>query len=230
MSTIASVTTRKRLQPFYLAVPFTAIITGWFNLSDSLPVPVAVLAGAGWGVVLGLLAMWANNKPLLAAWIEDALVYLCVIGLAFAGCGGLMAIVMLDGALGSSSLSGEALKELFMPTIPYYIIVNGLLEMVIVPALLFFGWRKGRRRVLILVTAALYFGMRVWTYLTFVPSRLKWADSNHATTALTAAERKQASTDLMVDDPRWILLLGMLAVLLVAAYLSRVREVKKAMS
>jgi hypothetical protein len=31
--------TKDWLQPFFLAVPFTAIVTGLFNLSDTLSVP-----------------------------------------------------------------------------------------------------------------------------------------------------------------------------------------------
>ena len=65
--------------------------------------------------------------------------------------------------------------------------------------------------------------MRVWTYLVFVPARLSWADEDHAAEALTALERRQAAQDLMLNDPRWALLLAMMAIFLVAAHLSRVR-------
>lgn len=215
------------LPPFLLAVPFTAIITGLFNLSDALPAPVAVAVGAGWGIVLGLIAIWIRmRKPILSAWFEDGMVYLGTVGFAFAGCGGLMAILMLAGALESSSLTGESLEALFLPAIPYYIIVNSLLEILIIPLVLLFGWRTGNRRILIVAAAALYFVMRIWTYLAFVPARLGWAESDHATEALTAAERQQAYADLMVDDPRWILLLAMFAIFLLAAHLPRLRELK----
>ncbi|ADD42804.1 hypothetical protein [Stackebrandtia nassauensis] len=218
--------TQQRLQPFYLAVPFTAVITGLFNLSETLPAPLALLAGAAWGIVLGLIATWLNTKATLSAWLEDGFVYLGIVGFAFAGCGGLMAILMLDGALGASSLTAEALEALFLPSIPYYIVVNSALELLVIPGLLYFGWRAGKRRVLILAAAGLYFAMRVWTYLAFVPARMGWAEAEHSGEALSAAERRQAASDLMVDDPRWILLLVMLAILLVAAYLPRVRERK----
>jgi hypothetical protein len=67
--------------------------------------------------------------------------------------------------------------------------------------------------------------MRVWTYLAFVP-RLSWADEDYAAQALTALERRQAAQDLMLNDQRWALLLAMMAIFLIAAHLSRVREQK----
>ncbi len=214
------------LVPFLLAVPFTATITGLFNLSDSLPVPVAVTAGAAWGLVVALAATWLTSKPTAAAWVEDSLVFVGTIAVAFAACGGVMALLVLNGALSSSSLTGETLEAVFLPMIPYYIAANAPLEMLIMPALLVLGWRAGERRILIAVAAALYFALRVWTYLAYRPARLGFAESGHTAAPMTAAERHQAYLDLKVDDPRWILLLLILAVFIAAAAFPRLREVK----
>jgi hypothetical protein len=203
---------------------FTTVVTGGFNLTEAMPVPLALVLGAGWGAALGVLGLWIRSRARLGAWLEDGFVSLGAIGFAFAGCGGLMAILMLNGALDSSSLTGETLERTFMPSIPYYIVVNSILELVIIPIGIVLSWRPGVRRVLVLAAAGLYFLMRVWTYLAFVPSRLSWAESDHTTQALTAAERRQAADDLMLDDPRWILLLVMFGFLVIAAHLSRVRE------
>jgi hypothetical protein len=162
----------------------------------------------------------------MGAWLEDVFAYLGTVGFAFAGCGELMAILPLNGALDSSSVTGETLQSTFMPAIPYYIIVNSILEILIIPAVIAFSWRPGPRRVLILAGAALYLAMRVWTYLAFVPARLGWADEDHAAQVLTAVERRQAAQDTMLNDPRWALLLAMMAIFLIAAHLSRVREQK----
>ncbi|GAB3426648.1 hypothetical protein [Flindersiella endophytica] len=211
--------------PILLVIAFAAVITGWFNLSEALPTPLAVLAGAAWGAVIGWLGLWIQaRRPMLGAWLEDGFVYLGAIGFAFAGCGGLMAILLLTGTLDSASVTGETLEQTFLPSIPYYIVVNSILEVLIIPAVIVLGWRPGPRRVLILATAATYFAMRVWTYLAFVPARLGWADAEHSTQVLTAAQRHQAADDLMLDDPRWIPLLVMFAVFLVAAHWSRVRS------
>jgi hypothetical protein len=218
--------TKGRLVPTVLVVAFTALITGWFNLSEVMPLPLAVLAGAAWGVLLSWAASRLRTHPKVGAWLEDVFIFLGTVGFAFAGCGGLMAILLLDGALDSSSVTGETLQSTFLPAIPYYIIVNSILEIVVIPGVIAVSWRPGPRRVLVLAGAALYFAMRVWTYLAFVPARLSWADEDHAAEALTALERRQAAQDLMLNDPRWALLLAMMAIFLVAAHLSRVREQK----
>jgi hypothetical protein len=133
-----------------------------------------------------------------------------------------MTVLLLNGAIASSSLTGETLESTFLPSIPYYIVVNQVLEVLVIPLLLVLTWRPGLRRALVLPAVALYFGMRVWTYLTFVPHRLGWAESGHDTQVLTAAERRQASDDLMLADPRWVLLLAMFGLLLAAGQLRSV--------
>jgi hypothetical protein len=210
--------------PVTIAILFAAVITGWFNLAEVLPIPLALLAGAAWGTIVGLIGTWLRSTSTLGAWLEDSLVYLGTLAFAFAGCGGLMAILLLNGALDSSSITGETLKHTFLPSIPYYITVNSVLEVLIIPAVIVIGWRPGRRRILILAASALYFAMRVWTYFAFVPARLGWAESDHTTAPLSPAERDQAADDLMLDDPRWALLLAMFAIFLLATHLSRVRE------
>ncbi|GAA2273974.1 hypothetical protein GCM10009853_029800 [Glycomyces scopariae] len=210
-----------RLAPLLVAVPFTAVVTGLFNLTEYMPGPLALLIGAAWGALVALAAAAVERRwPSAAARIEDALVFVGVI--AFAGCGGLMAILQWQGALDSASLTGETLEAVLLPTIPYYIAVNSVLEMLVIPAVVCFI-RHGLRRVLVLATAALYFAMRIWTYLAFVPARMGFAEEEHATRAMTAAERAQAADDLMVDDPRWALLLLMMIAFLVAVRLPRAR-------
>jgi hypothetical protein len=207
------------LPPFLVVVPFTAVITGGFNLSEVLPAPVALMAGAGWGVALGLLVAWLRRYASVRAALEGLSVAAGVVGVAFAGCGGLAMLLLLNGALSAETLTGEALREMFLPAIPYYIVTNGLLELLIMPMMLYLGWRVGRRRIAIVVAAAIYFVMRVWTYLVFVPQRLSWAEGAAAAEVLTTVERRQAADDLMLHDPRWIVLLVVLALLLVAMHL-----------
>jgi hypothetical protein len=217
-------TTSDRLVPFALAVPFTATITGFFNLSESLSIPVGLAAGAGWGVALGLIMTLIREKRVLGAWVEDAFVFLATLAAAFAACGGLMALLMLNGALDSSSLTGETLEATFLPTIPYYIAANGVLELLLIPGLLVLGWRAGRRRLLIVLAAGLYFVLRVWTYVAFRPARLGFADADNTAVPLTATERHQAYVDLKLDDPRWILLLVIFVFFFLAARLPRLSE------
>jgi hypothetical protein len=209
---------RQALYPFMLAVPFTTVILGLMNLSDHLPLPAALTIGAAWGVALGALAMWVQTKPRLRAWTEDAFVVAGIFGLAFAGCGGLMALLIIGGALDSPTLTGETLVAMFLPTIPYYIIATAPMELLIIPGLLFLAWRPGARRALIVSSAILYFLFRLWSYLVFVSARMDFAGLEHSNTPLGPVEAHQAH-QLLVDDQRWILVLVILALLILAAHL-----------
>jgi hypothetical protein len=211
------------LLPFCLSIAFTLAIQT-LGLSEFLPVPLALLAAAGWGSAIGLIAIRIRSKLRLSAWFEDGLVVVGAVSMAFFAFGGLVGILLLSSALQSSSLSGETLVLMFLPSIPLAIIANAPVELVVVPGLLILGWRQGIRRILTVAAAALYFVHRVWTYLVFASDRLDFAQAQKSTTPLTAAERQQFYTDLHLDDPRWILNLAIFAVFLLAAHFSRLSE------
>jgi hypothetical protein len=121
-----------------------------------------------------------RKNDVVAAWFEDVLVVLGATAVAFAAAGGVMALLMLAGALESSTLTGETLLNLFLPTIPFYIVANGALELLIIPGLLFVGWRAGTRRILIVGAVALYFLLRVWIWRLF---RSGWVSPRPGTRA-----------------------------------------------
>lgn len=225
MSTAVSTreSTREWLQPFYLAVPFSTIVTG-LAMSNNFPLPVALLVGAVWGIALGLVATLIKKRTVLSTWLEDAFVILGATAMAFYVGAALLGLPMMRAALDSPSVTGETLTQMFLPAIPFYIIVNSSLELLIIPGLLYLGWRSGKRRILIVVAAALFFVFRVWSYLAFVPNRLAFAELEGKSTPFTAAERQQAFADLQLDDPRWIFGLPILAAIMLATQFSRVRE------
>jgi hypothetical protein len=209
-----------------LAVSFTTVVEG-LGLAEFLPLPAALLAGACWGVVIGLIATWLRGKERRGAWAEDALVFAGVVAMAFFAFGGATGILLYGSALDSPSLTGQTLVTMFLPSIPLAILANAPTELVIVPGLLVLAWRPGKRRILILGAAALYLVHRVWTYLVFASDRLDFADTERSTAPLTAAQRQQFAADLHLDDPRWMLNLVIFAVLLLAAFWSRVRELDR---
>jgi MFS family permease len=229
MSTLTSLGKGRKqwLPPFCLSVSFTVAIQT-LGLSEFLPVPLALLAAAAWGIGIGLIAIRIGNKVTLSAWLEDALVVVGAVAMAFFAFGGLVGILLLSSALKSSSLSGETLVLMFLPSIPLAIMANAPVELFVFPVLLILGWREGTRRILIVAAAALYFVHRVWTYLVFASDRLDFAETEKSTTSLTTADRQQSYTDLHLDDPRWVLNLAIFAVLLLAAHFSRVRELNAA--
>lgn len=210
---------RNHLVPLTLAAIFTLVVQG-LSLSEFLAVPLALLVAAAWAAVIGFLA-WRLRRH---AWIEDALVAAGVITMGLFAFGGGIGLLMLNLALDSSSITGETMIAMFLPSIPIAIAANVPTELIIIPGLLIIGWRAGWRRVLIVAAAGLYLVHRVWSYVVFVGDRLDFDTAQRSTTPLTEAEKVRFTEGLHLDDPRWILNFVIFAVFLLAAHLSRVRE------
>jgi hypothetical protein len=213
-----------RIAPFAFVAAFTVVVQG-LSLMEFLPLPIALLIGAGWAVLIGLAARWASRRPALSAWAEDVLVALGCVTMALFAFGGAIGLMMLGTALDSSSITGETMVTMFLPSIPIAIAANVPTELVIIPGLLVLGWRPGSRRILFVTAAALYLVHRIWTYLVFAPDRLDFAAAERSTAVLTAAEKDQFTAALHVDDPRWILNLLIFTTFLLSAFFSRIREV-----
>ncbi|MFG1841598.1 hypothetical protein ACGFH8_24615 [Micromonospora sp. NPDC049175] len=212
-----------QVAPFALVTVFTVVVQG-LSLMEFLPLPIALLIGGGWAVSIGLAARWVRRRPPLSAWVEDGLVALGGVTMALLAFGGAVGLMMVGTALDSSSVTGETVVTMFVPSIPIAIAANVPTELVVLPGLLVLGWHPGTRRVLFVASAALYFVHRIWTYLVFAPDRLDFAAAQRSTAVLTAAERDQFAAALHVDDPRWIINLVIFAMLLLSAFFSRVRE------
>jgi hypothetical protein len=212
-----------RIAPLALVTVFTVVVQG-LSLMEFLPLPIALLVGAGWSVLIGFAARWASHRPALSAWAEDGLVALGCVTMALFAFGGAVGLMMLGTALDSSSITGETLVTMFLPSIPIAIAANVPTELIIIPALLVLGWRPGARRILFVTAAGLYFVHRIWTYLVFASDRLDFAAAERSTAVLTSAEKDQFTAALHVDDPRWILNLLIFAVFLLSAFFSRLRE------
>lgn len=216
-----------RIAPFVLVAVFTIVVEG-LSLMEFLPLPIALVIGAGWAVLIGLAARWTSRRPMLSAWAEDGPVALGCVTMGLFAFGGGIGLLMLGTALDSSSVTGETIVTMFLPGIPIAIAANVPTELVVIPGLLVLGWRPDARRILFVTAAALYFVHRIWTYLTFAPDRLDFAAAERSTAALSGAEKEQFAAALHVDDPRWILSLLIFAVFLLSAFYSRVREADSA--
>ncbi|MEH1166950.1 hypothetical protein V6V47_16345 [Micromonospora sp. CPCC 205539] len=213
-----------RIAPFALVAVFTTVVQS-LSLMEFFALPIALLIGTGWAVAIGLAARWASRRPALSAWVEDGLVALGCATMALLAFGGAIGLMMLGTALDSSSITGETMVTMFLPSIPLAIAANVPTELVIIPGLLVLGWRPGTRRLLFVAAAALYLVHRIWTYLVFAPDRLDFAAAERSTAVLTAADKDQFGAALHIDDPRWVLNLMIFAILLLSAFFSRLREV-----
>ncbi|SNY71163.1 hypothetical protein [Paractinoplanes atraurantiacus] len=205
---------------FALAALFLVVVEG-LSLKEFLPLPLAVLIAAAWAAGICFAAHRASRRPRLSLWLEEGLVAFGCLTMALLAFGGAIGLLMLGTALDSSSITGETMVTMFLPSIPIAIAANVPTELFVIPGLLILAWRPGPRRVLVVAAAALYFVHRIWTYLVFAPDRLDFAAAERSTTPLSPAERTEFAQALHVDDPRWILNVLIFAALLGAAFCSR---------
>ena len=52
----------------------------------------------------------------------------------------------------------------------FIITLNTLMEWLLIPAALFLTWRIPERRMFIVSAAVIYYAMRIWSYIYFVPN------------------------------------------------------------
>ncbi|WP_021594558.1 SgcJ/EcaC family oxidoreductase [Actinomadura welshii] len=105
---------------------------------------VGGLAGLGWALLVGWVTGRIGTTSERRSKSEDVFVFCGVICAAFLCCGGVMVILLMGAALDESSTTHQTLSAMMAPTLPYYIVGNTAMELLIVPAALFLGWRVGR--------------------------------------------------------------------------------------
>jgi MFS family permease len=202
--------------PYLVAAPFTVIVYGLSAVSSGLGA-VALLAGAivglAWALVVGRVARRIGRREQVRAKVEDALVFGGVVATAFLMCGGIMMILLMGAALNEPSTSYQTLSAMMAPTLPYFIIANNVLELIVAPSVVFVGWRPGRRRTLLLAAVAGFFVVRIWTYLVYAERRTQTA------TGPLSADDVQWYKDTLVVDYRPVLLGLILVLFLMAAFL-----------
>lgn len=131
-------------------------------------------AGFLWAIFLGFIAKRLMRREAWSEWFANAPVFLIIIALGLSAGVGLIYILMMNAALSVPSLIYDILFALMGPAIPYYIVINSLMEWLIVPFSVFLNWNAApKRRTYILLAVVLFFIMRVWIYLTFAVARLE---------------------------------------------------------
>ena len=158
--------------PYFITVPATALVVALGSrglaLGTSGIVGAAAL-GVLWAIVLGMvverLARLDHWKQRLAN--GSVLIVIVASGLMLGG--GLMYGLLMRAAAGASA---EVLSAMMQPTIPFFIILNTPLELAVVPCAIFANWHNRTRRRLILIAAASFYALRVWSYLVYVPNRM----------------------------------------------------------
>jgi large-conductance mechanosensitive channel len=138
------------------------------------------------------------RREAFSEWFANTPVFLSIIALGLMSGAGIMYMLMMDAALNTPSITYATLSALMQPAVPFYIVINSLMELLIVPFAVFMNWSAAnKRRTFILIAVALYFVIRVWTYLIYAETRLEISEQ-----ALTAADvewfRRTLATDYRV--------------------------------
>lgn len=132
------------------------------------------LIGLPWARLMGVIA---NRLARRAAWqvrLANAPLLISIIAAGLLAGGGLMYIFMMRAVIAEPSTTYAALSALMQPAVPYYIVINTLLELFVMLFIIFFNWNAGpRRRLFSLTGVGLYLAMRVWTYLVYAETRLE---------------------------------------------------------
>ncbi|MGH3696281.1 MAG: hypothetical protein ACRDRX_20185 [Pseudonocardiaceae bacterium] len=162
---------RDRLsRPALFVIPALTLVAGlgWGSLGRPV---LGAVAGLAWGLLGWALASWVDRsgrwRP---AWANlPVAIFIVVILLMFGY--GLASSLQQTVALNQvPALVPDLLRPpLGTGLVGFFIAANSLCEWILLPAAVLFNWRISRRRMWVLVGAALFYAFRVWTYLYFGP-------------------------------------------------------------
>jgi hypothetical protein len=167
---------RERYGAYQVAVPITTVIFAMASLAlqlGALGFVGGAVIGLVWSIILGLIAGKLVQRDSWKPYLANAPVFLAIIATGLLIGGGLMYGFLMNAALREPSTTYATLSALMQPTVPYYIVVNTLMEALIIPLVVFLNWHIPKRRALILIAVLAYFVMRVWTYITYGEMRLE---------------------------------------------------------
>jgi hypothetical protein len=172
-----SIDRHRRLSPVLIVAVATTTMGAFAGSFGGGPVLVAAF-GLAWGLALGAIATRVSRReswrPRLA---NGALLAASLVAGILFGFG------LLDLSLHSRLLAEQPqdigilihppLGDVFMVGL---IALNSSLEWLVLPVLVLLNWQIPKRRTLVVVAAGLYYAMRVWSYLYFVPRIFDWAE------------------------------------------------------
>lgn len=166
-----------RRDPRTVVVPMTTVTFALATLALRLGVRGVVggaVVGLLWSLALGRMSAWTARRhgwwELLPA-AAIALAVTCT-GLLVGG-GFLYGRIALE-VLAEPSTTYAVLSGVMRPTVPFFIVLNTVMETLAAPLAVYLSWHGPRRRV-VTAGAVVFFVMRVWSYLQYAPMRLEVA-------------------------------------------------------
>jgi hypothetical protein len=205
-----------RFGPYIAAIPFAMILFGFYGAFlpfGFLGIAGFSLTGLLWALFLGFIADRLMRREGRRELLANATVFASIIAAGLLAGAGLMYRSMMLEVLEEPTTTYAVLSALMQPAVPYYILINTLLELFIMLLVVFFNWNAGRtRRILSLGGVGLYLAMRIWTYLVYAENRL-----DISARTLSGADVDWFNSTL-VADYRPILVLITAAVFTLAAF------------
>jgi len=168
-----------RRGPFLVVVPATTAIgaLGATALGSVTAALLGAVAGLGWGLLLGFIAMRLTRRESRRPALANVSVFLAALGSGLLAGGALLVLLLLSAGLGAPSTTFAMIHPPFGGSFNLFIItLNSLMEWLLIPAALFLNWRIPKRRTLIVIAAVVYYAMRVWTYVYFVPNIFEFGE------------------------------------------------------
>jgi hypothetical protein len=162
-----------RLGPFLVVGPALSVVGG-LGFSALGGFGVALIAGGvglGWALLLGFIATRLARRESRRPALANVSVFFATLGSGLMAGGALLEMTLLSAGLSTPSTTFTMIHPPFGGSFNLFIItLNSLMEWLLIPAALFLNWHIPRRRTLIVIAAVVYYAMRVWSYIYFVPN------------------------------------------------------------
>jgi len=215
-SNMVSTAYPQRNKAHWLVIPATVVIfaLGWSNLAGAQGGLVGGIGGLVWAVILTYLVrlldrteMWQGRLGTMVALAAAATLF-TMMG------GGLYEYMLMSKALETEPewittiTSGPLADQVIL----YFIILNSLMEVILVPLALFLNWPFPKRRAYIFVAGLIFYALRIWTYLYFAPQYFAFGDM-----AFSQALVDELKTRMAIDNIRGVLQVGEAVLFLLAA-------------
>lgn len=167
-----------RASPYTVAVMFQVVIFGLYGYQflpfGVLGIAAGALVGLLWALGLGFAARRLGRREEPRRRLANAAVFLNVIAIGLLVGGGGMYMAMMFEVLEEPSLTYAVLSALMQPSVPFFIIINSLMELFLVSLAVYWNWSASPgRRAFVLAGALAYLVMRIWTYLVYAEARLE---------------------------------------------------------
>jgi hypothetical protein len=167
-----------RLGPFLIVASVLTVVEalGFSALGGVGAALVAGSVGLGWSLLLGFVAAQLARRESWRHASANVSVFLAALGSGLLAGGALLEIMLMSAGLGTPSTTFTMIHPPFGGSFNLFIItLNSLMEWLLIPAALFLNWHVPKRRTLIVVAAVVFYAMRVWSYIYFVPNIFEFA-------------------------------------------------------